>query len=605
MNRADKKKKNRSLATGMVRMILTYMLIPYIVLSAVLIHIYTIRNQRHIESTVTTSLENTGKTIAENIYSAIEMSRQASYDGVIKSSYETYLKNYNENLMYREVSAYLSKTYKFSKTISNTILMYDLPMTMEYYTYSNVAGATYANIDEFKRNAAEAVRLGAKDLGTKTRLTCIGGHLYVVRNIVLSNYEPFVTLVMEVNMDRMFESLNSIIWKQNSILLLDEKTIYMVPKDQEDTAIEKLSSILTEKASQMPIPMEGNITTLYDKKEALACMLMKVNGQEFYLAQSLDRNELIRDGMAFISAYIAVFIALIPLLIATFYYFYTNINKPVGSLIKGSEKIRKGEYGYKVEPFDKNEEMGQLVDTFNHMSGSLEDSFKRIYVEEIAERDATLKALQAQINPHFLNNTLEIINWKARMSGNEDVSEMITALSVMMNATLNRNNEMYISLEEELSYVDAYLHIIQERFGSKFTFTQTIDHTLLDRSVPRLIIQPIIENAVEHGGNKEGRRSGELIICEEDGALLIRVKNNGEMTQKDREKIDFLLNQEHPDSRNLQYPDHESIDRQSIGIRNVHLRLRMIYGNESGLTIESDGNGMTVSTIRIKRIKTG
>jgi predicted adenine nucleotide alpha hydrolase (AANH) superfamily ATPase len=78
---------------------------------------------------------------------------------------------------------------------------------------------------------------------------------------------------------------------------------------------------------------------------------------------------------------------LIPLLIAVFYYFYTNINQPIGALVKGSERIRKGEYGYCVEPFHKNEEIGQLVDTFNHMSVSLEDSFNRIYVEEIAERE--------------------------------------------------------------------------------------------------------------------------------------------------------------------------------------------------------------------------
>ena len=119
-----------------------------------------------------------------------------------------------------------------------------------------------------------------------------------------------------------------------------------------------------------------------------------------------------------------------------------------------------------LEPFDKNEEMGALIDTFNHMSGSLEESFNRIYVEEIAQRDATLKALQSQNNPHFLNNTLEIINWKARLSGNEEVSEMIGALSVMMNATMNRDNEMFVPLSEELCYVDAYLTIIRQRFGS-------------------------------------------------------------------------------------------------------------------------------------------
>ncbi|MDR9830004.1 histidine kinase, partial [Vibrio sp. FNV 38] len=140
----------------------------------------------------------------------------------------------------------------------------------------------------------------------------------------------------------------------------------------------------------------------------------------------------------------------IPLLIATIYYFYHNINRPIGSLVEASKHIEEGEYGYQIEEFHRNGEFERLINTFNHMSGSLEDSFNRIYAEEVAARDANMKALQAQINPHFLNNTLEIINWKARLSGNEDVSKMISSLSTMMNATMNRKNEAFITIEEEM-----------------------------------------------------------------------------------------------------------------------------------------------------------
>ena len=173
------------------------------------------------------------------------------------------------------------------------------------------------------------------------------------------------------------------------------------------------------------------------------------------------------DQRSYMSIYLLVCVMLIPLFVATVWYFFRNITVPVRKLMTGTDKIRAGEYGWRVESFDGNEEMGHLVDNFNHMAGRLEESFNRIYVEEIAGRDATLKALQSQINPHFLNNTLEIINWKARMNGNEEVSEMISALSTMMNATLNRNDEMFITLREELRYVDAYLYIIRQRFGGR------------------------------------------------------------------------------------------------------------------------------------------
>ncbi len=600
-----KKKKNRKLTSGMILVILTCWIIPYIVVSAALIMAYNKRNLQEITSTVTTAMESSGTIIADNINAAIEDSREASYDGVIKKSYEQFLKDGNESAMYREVTDYLNRTYKYSKTISNTILLYREALAMEYYTYSNVAGATYASISDLKNGTDELLRKTAEDLDTKTRLMDISGHLYVVRNIVLSNYEPFTTLVMEVNKTRMFESLDKVIWQKSGIAVLEGRVIRKSPGDLDKETEERLLSFAAPVAQDSsglhdgqsnPEPREGEMISWFDPQEAVACLAMKVNGQVFTFADELDKNQIFSGRNAFLSVYAIIFITLIPLLIATFWYFYRNINKPVKALVKGSEKIRSGEYGYRIDDFDKNEEMGQLVDTFNHMSVSLKESFNRIYAEEIAERDATLKALQSQINPHFLNNTLEIINWKARMNGNEDVSEMIGALSVMMNATLNRNNEMFIPLSEELSYVDAYLYIIRERFGSRFRFTREVDDALLSVKIPRLIIQPIVENAVEHGGDRSGSITGSLRIYKEKGFLNIEVENNGTLSDEDRGRIDMLLRED-------SLSDNERLDRMSIGIRNVNLRLRLLYGEDSGLTIRGEGDNKTISLIRIQQEK--
>ena len=587
-----KRGRNRKLTAGMVRVIVTFWMIPYIAVSSILFAVYNRYSQQQIGHTVCASMENAGLILAEKISAVIEMSRQASYDGVIKRSYEQYRKDGDESAMHQEVTDYLNRTYKYSKTISNTILLYNDPVKMEYYTYSNVAGATYASIDEFRTRTAQAVRMAAKDLGTSTRLTDIDGHLYVVRNIVRSNYDPFATLVMEVNKDRLFESTDNVIWNKSGIVVLDGALLRRIPEDLSGAA-GGIEETLKSGMASVALPREGETAAWYDRKKMQALCALKINGQVIFFASELDRTQLVGSHAVFLAVYIVAFLLLIPLLIATFSYLYKNINQPVGALMKGSEKIRNGEYGYRLETFDKNEEMGQLVDTFNLMSCSLEESFRRIYVEEIAERDATLKALQSQINPHFLNNTLEIINWKARLSGNEDVSEMIGALSVMMNATLNRSNEMFIPLSEELSYVDAYLYIIRERFGKKFRFTEEIDESLLNVKIPRLIIQPIVENAVEHGGDAYGNIEGRLKAERRDGALVITVENNGVLSPEDRRKIDALLEDDRPGER-------EDLDRMSIGIRNVNLRLHLIYGGDSGLRIENDGSGHTVSTLQIR-----
>lgn len=628
-----KSKSPGRLTAGMVKVILICWIIPYLVLSGVLIRVSVVRNARQAENTLRSSMESAGRIVMENILSAIEDSRQASYDGVIKKAYEEFLRSGDENAMHRTVTDYLNKTYKFSRTISNTILLYGENVNMEYYTYSNVAGATYANIGEFKRDTAEAVKLTAKDLDTKTRLICLSGHMYVVRNIVLSNYEPFATLVMELNMDRLFDSMDNVIWKEDGIALLDDSVVYGWARGETEESVERdagagksvdstagteqsngsasgagaaglsmhadrtgeLHEVLTEAMSKTAAPTDLSMVFQFEDRQNAACLDMKVNGQRYAFAIGLDKSAMFGDRNAFLAVFGAVFVALIPLLIATFYFFYTNINKPIGSLVEGSEKIRRGEYGYQVEPFQKNIEISRLVDNFNHMSRSLEESFRKIYAEEIAGRDALLKALQSQINPHFLNNTLEIINWKARMNGNEDVSEMISALSVTMNAALNRNNEMFISLEEELSYVDAYLYIIKERFGERFIFGKEIDDALLDCTVPRLIIQPIIENAVEHGGDSSGNRVGKLRIFGSREELHIVVENNGALSEADKEKISRLL------SDAEQMSGGEPMDSGSIGIRNVHRRLRMLYGKESGLSVRDPGDGMTVSEIVIVR----
>ena len=226
------------------------------------------------------------------------------------------------------------------------------------------------------------------------------------------------------------------------------------------------------------------------------------------------------------------------------------------------------------------------------MSLRLKNQFDKIYLEEIALRDAKIMALQSQINPHFLNNTLEIINWEARLNGNEKVSGMIEALSTMLGETMNRNERQFHSVAEEMAYADAYLYIISQRFGTKFHCTKEIDERLMSVQVPRLIIQPIVENAVEHG--MDITRQGRIVIRlfeREDGYLCIEVEDNGRLTTEDRARINRLLSQDIQPSKEK---------RVSLGIRNVDQRLKMIYGSDCGLFIYGGEEKNTVSTILLK-----
>ena len=214
----------------------------------------------------------------------------------------------------------------------------------------------------------------------------------------------------------------------------------------------------------------------------------------------------------------------------------------------------------------------------------LRQQFQQSILEQQASQRAQIKALQSQINPHFLNNTLEIINWEARFAENERVCAMIEALSTMLDAALDRDGRTQIPLKEEMGYVDAYLYIIRERLGDKFQVHKDIDESILQQRIPRLILQPIVENAVEH--DITSRRGGNLWVrayCEA-GRVILDVEHDGTMTQADRENIRALLQNTSPEGGR-------------VGLKNVFQRLRLLYGGEGSLTVEETGKGTILARV--------
>ncbi len=576
------------LTKGMIRVILLCWFIPCLILAIVLFYTTETKTNHQINDTVNTSMENAAEICRTNILVAIEESKRASYDGIIKKSYDEFQKTGDDTEMYKAISSYLNNTYKYSSVISNTILLFNMKTPYQYYTYSNVAGATYANINEFKARALTTVCAAARNLGTGTKFVNVSNHLYLVRNIVNSEYKPISILVMEINKEAIFQSIDNVVWREDTLVYLEDELIkgFDVLKENEQ---KKFLKYVEDNVLKKEKLSDDVLIYQCDKSRGISYISMAVNGQKLSFVIKLDKVGMLSENNVALYLYIIIVILLIPLFSATFYFFYKNISQPISELVDASEKIKNGEYGYKINEFERNSEFGTLIDTFNHMSVSLEESFGRIYAEEIAVRDAKMQALQSQINPHFLNNTLEIINWKARMSGNNDVSGMIESLGIMMEATMNRNNESFITIREELKYVDAYLYIIVQRFGSKFRFSKDVDEKLFGIKIPRLIIQPIVENMVEHGGDIYGNREGKLKIFEKENYIHIVVENNGNIDENDQQKIDLLLNADEMKGKN-----------HHIGIRNVNRRLKILYGDESGLTISNPEENLTVSEIKIE-----
>lgn len=272
-----------------------------------------------------------------------------------------------------------------------------------------------------------------------------------------------------------------------------------------------------------------------------------------------------------------------------------DIINPINRLVEGMKKVEKGKKHENVE-LDRNDELGYLSESFNRMSKKIDYLVNRIYKEEIALKEAEIKALQAQINPHFLFNTLENINWMAQLNGVPEISDTVSALAKLMDGSIGRGDRA-ITLREELEYIDNYMTILKNRYENRLEVVKNLDERLLETKIPRLLIQPLVENAVKHGIEKS-RRKGVIRIdaYRQDGHIVFEIADNGiGMKQEELEVLNLRLREDSLfNEANSTGPS-----RKSIGLENVNRRIKLMYGSSYGLDLDSSYDEYTKVTVRI------
>ncbi len=272
-----------------------------------------------------------------------------------------------------------------------------------------------------------------------------------------------------------------------------------------------------------------------------------------------------------------------------------DIITPINKLVEGMKKVEKGNKHEDIE-LDRSDELGYLSESFNRMSKKIDYLVNRIYKEEIALKEAEIKALQAQINPHFLFNTLENINWMARLNGVPEISETVSALAKLIDGSIGRGDRT-ISLKEELEYIDNYMTVLKNRYEDRLEVIKILDEGLMDKKIPRLLIQPLVENAVKHGIGKS-RRKGviRLEAFREEGHIVFEVEDNGMgMTAEELEALNKRLQEDEL----ILEGNGTAPARKSIGLENVNRRIKLLYGSSYGVKIESSYDEYTKVTVRI------
>lgn len=267
----------------------------------------------------------------------------------------------------------------------------------------------------------------------------------------------------------------------------------------------------------------------------------------------------------------------------------TDFTRPFKKLIRGMEKVQNGDHNVQIV-LNRKDEIGYLGEAFNRMVKEMKNLTNWVYQEQLTRKDAEIKALQSQINPHFLFNTLDSINWMAHLNNVPEISEMVTSLSAIMEASIGRDDKL-ISFSEELNYIDNYVKILNKRYANRIQLIKEIEPEVLDIKIPRLLIQPLIENAIYHGLEKD-KEVGIIIITAKiiDDKVMISVMDNGEGIGEKELK---LINESLSLDNETYYKSLNTGKRKGIGLDNVNRRIKLFYGDEYGLTIESKKNMYT------------
>ncbi len=268
----------------------------------------------------------------------------------------------------------------------------------------------------------------------------------------------------------------------------------------------------------------------------------------------------------------------------------TMITNPLQQLSDSIKKVQAGDFSQQVS-FTNEDEIGELGSGYNSMITSIKDLIERVYKLQIREREAELNALQAQINPHFLYNTLDTIFWKAERRQVPEISEMVLALSRIFRLSLNRGDEL-ATVAQERELVREYLKLQQMRFKEKLTYNIDFNPDLLAKKIPKLIIQPFVENAIIHG--IEGLEHGGHLQINgrlHQDRMVFTITDNG--VGMDDQKVNEIL------ARNSHHHGHPVTVSGGYAIKNVLERLELYYSSNHEFKFTSTPDEGTTVTINI------
>lgn len=585
-------KKLPSLQITLMAVFAASWLIPIAVFSFFIFYTYQNAYIEKSDNLIKNAVNVSGVLVMNEIDEAVTKMQKPTYEGEWESMFDKYAKGKVTRADYLTSikASLISKFY-----MDDQIARYAFYMTGDESAccYSGKNGYSYEDYMTYVQPVVDEVMQKDSDY---VEVYIIDNQIYLMRNLyTVKDYKKYGTLVVGINRSSLFQKI-PLEESQNIRISVNGEAEYLTKGKHADEADEKKENVYDQLVQvNRGLTMGQRVTGITDRNYAGYAFYAATDNYELSIYYLMDEKELY-SGIAHLNVIVVITLAAMAcLMLLTYFYLSRQIEHPLKRLMDASKEIKDGKFGSVIDGEQMpNMEFDSLVSSFNAMSLQVKHLFDTVYMEKMATKDAQIAALQAQINPHFLNDTLEMMNWQARMNNDIEVCKMIESLGTVLDSSMNRRNDRLVRLADELRCGDAFLYIMSMRFGQRLKVERNIDESLQQIYVPQLILQPLLENAIKHGIEKVSSGTIWLEIYRDGANVNIDVINTGKpLTETELVRIQKII------AGTCRLDKSEPGVHTSIGIYNVNKRISLIFGAEYGLKVMQTEDGRIVSRIVI------
>ena len=451
----------------------------------------------------------------------------------------------------------------------------EIEIVSKDFDIAYMQGYKYFNIKDLKKYSKQAKE------GLSWFYTVLNGEKYICVVTPVKGEDSLVGYIFMAIKDEFFSSSFSLfnLDEGEEMVLLDDKRNLII---SDNPLIDKkfVSENIELKSSLKNKREEGIINSVILEEKKYVAIYKKLRGLSWYVVSMIPYDFINSDIHSLRKEMILIGVIFILVILIFSYFLYSSIKVPLYNLLDKMKTVSKGDLKVLVND-EYKDEIGIISNNFDSMLFRINELIEKSKQQEIEKRDLEIRMLQAQINPHFLFNTLNSLKWTALMNQDYTVSEGLSSLAELLRNTIIDKNEL-ITIKKEVENIKNYVVIQKIRYGNSFEVKYDIEEDLLENKIIKFILQPIVENSIIHGidENKENQWINIKITSEKENILII-IEDNGKGFNSGKNIKNNKLS--------------------GIGWNNVDERIKLTFGLEYGALIESEINRGTVVKIVIPK----